>query len=76
MLHALAAAGKNIKNVADERILFPITIIVLHNNANGADGVKTAVLRKGRACLTLIRAAAHQRPLIRLRCAPPDQRPG
>ncbi len=31
----------------------------LPNNATGADGVKIAVFRKGRASLTLIRAAAH-----------------
>ena len=37
MLHVLAAAGKNIRNVADERILYPITIRFLHNHANGAD---------------------------------------
>ncbi len=29
------------------------------NKKRGADGVKIAVLRKGRADLTLIRAAAH-----------------
>ena len=54
MLHALAAAGKNIKNVADERILFPITIKFLHNNATGADGVKIVVLREGRTNLEII----------------------
>jgi hypothetical protein len=31
------------------------------NNATGADGVKIAVLRKGRANLEIIRAAAHRR---------------
>ena len=35
----------------------------LHNNATGADGVKIAVLRKGRAESILIWAAAHRRTL-------------
>ncbi len=29
------------------------------NNANGADGVQTAVFRKGRARLKIMQAAAH-----------------
>ena len=32
----------------------------MHNKASGADGLKIAVLRKGRANLEIIRAAAHR----------------
>jgi len=34
-----------------------------HNHAAGADGVKTAILRKGPTGMEIFRAAAHRRPL-------------
>ena len=46
-----------------------------HNNATGADGLKIAVLRKGRASLDFIYAAAHRRRLClkRKKCRSSNQ---